>query len=71
MGTLPSFLSYQLRSGLEIHVFYSKQSLWGMGISYHETRPVETLLPGALKSYMLISGHIKECIEVHAPTLTP
>lgn len=28
------------------------------------------ILSGALKSQVLINGHIKECIEAHAPTLT-
>ena len=27
------------------------------------------LLPGALKPQMLINGHIKECMEAHAPTV--
>ena len=66
-----SVLYYQLGSGLEIPIFYSKQSLWGMRISYNKTRPVGMLLPGALKPQMLINGHFKECIEAHAPSLTP
>ena len=41
-----------------------------MCISYDKTRPVEVLLPGALKPQTLINIHIKECIGAHVPTLT-
>ena len=41
-----------------------------MHISYNKTNPMEMSLPGALKPQVLINGHIKECIEAHAPTLT-
>ena len=52
----PSFF-YQLRSGLEISIPYSKQSLWGPRISYDKTRPVEVLVPGALKPQRSINVH--------------
>ena len=43
-----------------------------MRVSYNnKTRPVEMLLPGALKPQKFIGVHLKECIEAHAPTLTP
>lgn len=42
-----------------LEIFYSKQSLWGICISYKKTRPVEVLLSGALKPQMLINIHIK------------
>ena len=54
-----SFLFYQLRNGLESYISYSQQSLRGMRVCYNKTRPVEVLLPGALKPHMLISIHIK------------
>jgi len=66
-----SFHFYQWRSGVEILIFYSKQSLGGMHLSYNKTRPVGMLVPEALKPQMLINGHIKECIEAHASTPTP
>ena len=63
-----SFLFNQLRSGLEICISYSKQSLWGMHISYNKTMPVEVLLPGALKPN--VNQYLyQECIRALAPTL--
>ena len=59
-----SFLFYQLRSGLEIKVHV------GIVTPSIVNKWVEILLSGALKTQMLINGHIKECIEAHAPTLT-
>ena len=71
-----SFLFYQLRSGLEIPIFYSKKKVCGEGAfpvikqGLWGCYPLEPLLSGALKPQMLINGHIEECIEAHAPTLT-
>ena len=52
-----SFLLYQLRRGLEIKVHV------GVGTLPIIKKACGELLSGALKPQMLISSHIKECIE--------
>ena len=67
--------------GVEMSLSFSpcKRSHRGLGITVHlgvgtlptVNRDCGDVTPGALKPQMFINGHIKECIQAHAPSLTP